>query len=175
MFHNIIWLRNFYLKDLKAFPAISTVLLIAGLSWAEETNQASYPDGGRWIPFFSIKLKNFANLSWFAAEASSRFLTGLSVKKTVNMEPTLWTVIGIPAPAAPSFRPVSSVTDIFSRFLLKFYQYHASGHLNRKELTSILNKVKYKKLFPIHTENQELFRKIHEKTEIVEKGKSYKI
>lgn len=60
-------------------------------------------------------------------------------------------------------------------FKIKFHQLHASGHLNRKELTEMIERVAPKTLFPIHTENPHLFTKIHDNTELIKKEKSYKV
>jgi ribonuclease J len=45
-----------------------------------------------------------------------------------------------------------------SHFNMNFYQFHASGHMNRKQLEERINKVNPKKLFPVHTENPRLFK-----------------
>ncbi len=42
-------------------------------------------------------------------------------------------------------------------FKIKFHQLHASGHMNRKELMTLIQHVKPGRIFPIHTENQNLF------------------
>jgi ribonuclease J len=46
-------------------------------------------------------------------------------------------------------------------FQIRFHQLHASGHMNRQQLTELINRIKPKQLFPIHTENPELFKKAH--------------
>ena len=46
-----------------------------------------------------------------------------------------------------------------NHFHMKFYQLHASGHMNREQLVERINKVEPKRVFPIHTENANLFRK----------------
>jgi mRNA degradation ribonuclease J1/J2 len=60
-------------------------------------------------------------------------------------------------------------------FKIKFHQLHASGHLNRKELTEMIERIAPKTLFPIHTENPHLFTKIHDNTELIKKEKPYKV
>jgi len=64
-------------------------------------------------------------------------------------------------------------------FNIKFHQLHASGHLNKDQLTDLIRYVNPKKLFPVHTEHSELFSKITKQlgNEIVlaEKGKEYKV
>jgi len=60
-------------------------------------------------------------------------------------------------------------------FKIKFHQLHASGHLNRRQLTNLINYIKPKKIFPVHTENPELFRKINKNVHLVDYGKKYTI
>ena len=49
------------------------------------------------MPELSIQRKNCANRSVSLFEAESKSVTGLSVKKTVNIEPTRLIVTGTPA------------------------------------------------------------------------------
>ena len=56
-------------------------------------------------------------------------------------------------------------------FKIKFHQLHASGHLNRRQLTDLINYIKPKRIFPIHTENPELFKTISKNVQLVEYGK----
>ncbi|MGC9345579.1 MAG: MBL fold metallo-hydrolase [Candidatus Bathyarchaeales archaeon] len=58
-------------------------------------------------------------------------------------------------------------------FRIRFHQLHASGHMNRQQLTGLINYVKPKKIFPIHTENQRLFRKIGKNVQMIKYGKEY--
>jgi len=60
-------------------------------------------------------------------------------------------------------------------FKIKFHQLHASGHLNRSQLTDLINHIKPKKIFPVHTENPELFRTINKNVCLVEYGKEHTI
>ena len=60
-------------------------------------------------------------------------------------------------------------------FNMDFVQSHCSGHINGADLKNLLEAVKPKKLFPIHTEKPKLFSKLNLKTHIVKEGKSYKI
>jgi mRNA degradation ribonuclease J1/J2 len=46
-------------------------------------------------------------------------------------------------------------------FQIKFHQLHASGHMNRQQLTELVNHIAPKRLFPVHTENPWLFKKVH--------------
>jgi len=60
-------------------------------------------------------------------------------------------------------------------FKMRFHQLHASGHMNRQQVTSLINYIKAKKVFPIHTENQHLFKKLPQRVQTVEYGKTYKL
>ncbi len=60
-------------------------------------------------------------------------------------------------------------------FKIKFHQLHASGHLNRRELTDLINCINPKRIFPVHTENPELFRTINKNAQVVRYGKKYTI
>jgi ribonuclease J len=60
-------------------------------------------------------------------------------------------------------------------FKIKFHQLHASGHLNRRQLTDLINYIKPKRIFPVHTENPELFRTLNKNAHLVEYGKKYTI
>jgi len=60
-------------------------------------------------------------------------------------------------------------------FSIDFHQLHASGHLNRGQLTNLVNDIDPEKIFPIHTENPSLFKKISNKVQMVERGKEYKL
>ena len=60
-------------------------------------------------------------------------------------------------------------------FKIKFHQLHASGHLNRRQLTDLINYIKPKRIFPVHTENPGLFRTINKNVHLVKYGKKYTI
>ncbi len=60
-------------------------------------------------------------------------------------------------------------------FNMNFIQSHCSGHINGADLKKLIETVKPKELFPIHTEKPKLFKNIKMKTNIVKEGKSYKI
>ena len=60
-------------------------------------------------------------------------------------------------------------------FKIRFHQLHASGHMNRRELTELINYIKPKRIFPIHTENPELFRTISKDAHLVRYGERYTI
>lgn len=64
-------------------------------------------------------------------------------------------------------------------FKMQFHQLHASGHLNKTQLVDLVGYVKPKKIFPVHTENAELFGKSMRDPEVrvksPEKEKEYRI
>jgi ribonuclease J len=60
-------------------------------------------------------------------------------------------------------------------FGLVYHQLHASGHMSRKELGEAIARVKPGKLFPVHTENPQLFSDLHENTVSPVLGKTYTI
>jgi ribonuclease J len=60
-------------------------------------------------------------------------------------------------------------------FGMKFHQLHASGHMNREQIAGLVDDVKPKKVFPVHTENQQLFKKISSNVQIIRQGKAYKL
>jgi len=62
-------------------------------------------------------------------------------------------------------------------FGLRRHQIHASGHCPPNDLVQIINKVKPKKLVPIHTEHPELFSSLFKQFDVVEveKGKPYSL
>jgi len=60
-------------------------------------------------------------------------------------------------------------------FKIKFHQLHASGHLNRRQLTDLINYIKPKRIFPVHTENPELFRTINKNVHVAKYGRKYTI
>jgi ribonuclease J len=62
-----------------------------------------------------------------------------------------------------------------SHFGLRFHQLHASGHLNRDQIRTLVSEVAAKKVFPIHTENADLFNKTCKNVRITKKEKDYKI
>jgi ribonuclease J len=62
-------------------------------------------------------------------------------------------------------------------FGLRRHQIHASGHCPPDDLVQIINKVKPKKLVPIHTEHPELFDDLFKQFDVIkaEKGKPYSL
>ena len=58
-------------------------------------------------------------------------------------------------------------------FGLRYHQLHASGHMSRRELARAIEAVNPRRLFPIHTENPQLFSRHFDYAEEPEKGKRY--
>jgi len=58
-------------------------------------------------------------------------------------------------------------------FGMQFHQLHASGHMNKKQLEEFVEHIKPKHVFPIHTENQHLFKEKCKNVQTVEYGKQY--
>jgi len=58
-------------------------------------------------------------------------------------------------------------------FKMRFHQLHASGHMNRHQLTDLINRIKPKRIFPIHTENQQLFKKKCSNVQTIKCGREY--
>ncbi|MFA5102336.1 MAG: MBL fold metallo-hydrolase [Candidatus Thermoplasmatota archaeon] len=62
-----------------------------------------------------------------------------------------------------------------SHFDIEFFQSHCSGHINGDDLKGLIKTIHPKKLYPIHTEHPELFKKLPGKTIRVKEGKTYKL
>ena len=45
--------------------------------------------------------------------------------------------------------------------------------MNKQQITGLINHIKPKKIFPIHTENQQLFKKISKNVQVIKYGKEY--
>ena len=58
-------------------------------------------------------------------------------------------------------------------FKIQFHQLHASGHMNRQQIIDLVNYTKPDQVFPIHTENQQIFKKNCNKVQTIEPGKEY--
>jgi ribonuclease J len=61
------------------------------------------------------------------------------------------------------------------RFKLQFHQMHASGHMNKEQIVEMVNYIKPKVLFPVHTENQLMFKIYYPNTQAIEREKEYAI
>ncbi|KON30018.1 hypothetical protein AC482_04915, partial [miscellaneous Crenarchaeota group-15 archaeon DG-45] len=58
-------------------------------------------------------------------------------------------------------------------FGLRYHQLHASGHMSRGELTEAIEAIGPRRLFPVHTENPELFTRHFDYAVPPELGKRY--
>ena len=58
-------------------------------------------------------------------------------------------------------------------FGLRYHQLHASGHMGRKELTEAIEAINPRRLFPVHTENPQLFMRLFDSAVTPEKSKEY--
>ena len=62
-----------------------------------------------------------------------------------------------------------------NHFDLTSHQAHCSGHINGRDLKSVVETIQPKTLFPIHTEHPACFSSFHNNTTIVNEGKLYKL
>jgi len=60
-----------------------------------------------------------------------------------------------------------------SHFGIIYHRKHASGHIQKEQLIAVMKDMAPKKIFPIHTQNPQLFRKMKLPVQIVEQGKEY--
>ncbi|MCX6648253.1 MAG: MBL fold metallo-hydrolase [Candidatus Bathyarchaeota archaeon] len=60
-----------------------------------------------------------------------------------------------------------------SHFGLEHVQLHASGHISRGELAEAIERIRPKKVFPVHTEHPEMFKRMHDAAVPPVKGKGY--
>jgi len=60
-------------------------------------------------------------------------------------------------------------------FNMDFVQSHCSGHINGADLMSMIKTIKPKRLYPIHTEHPDMFKKLDTKTYMVKEGEKYTI
>ena len=58
-------------------------------------------------------------------------------------------------------------------FKMRFHQLHASGHMAKEQLVELVNYVKPEQTFPVHTENQELFKDRCACVQTILTGKEY--
>ena len=71
-----------------------------------------------------------------------------------------------------SYDRMKNWLDLFN---VKFVQSHCSGHISGTDLYELIKTVSPKKVYPIHTEHPDLFKKLNMNVQIVEEGKPYKI
>ncbi len=60
-----------------------------------------------------------------------------------------------------------------NHFKMQFHQLHASGHMNRQQLTGLINHIRPRRILPIHTENQQLFKETGSNAQMIKYGKEY--
>jgi len=60
-------------------------------------------------------------------------------------------------------------------FDLRFVQSHCSGHINGSDLYELIETVKPKTVYPIHTEHPDLFKKLSMNIQLVKQGKPYQL
>ncbi|UCC33929.1 MAG: MBL fold metallo-hydrolase [Candidatus Bathyarchaeota archaeon] len=58
-----------------------------------------------------------------------------------------------------------------NHFKIVFHQLHASGHLNREQIIDVINRVKPRKIFPIHTESPQQFKATSDRVHQVNYGR----
>jgi mRNA degradation ribonuclease J1/J2 len=58
---------------------------------------------------------------------------------------------------------------------MHFHQLHASGHLNKDQLVDLINYIQAKQVFPVHTENQQLFGHYFKDAQMIEYAKEYSL
>jgi len=62
-----------------------------------------------------------------------------------------------------------------NHFGLQFHQLHASGHMNRKQIIDLIAKIEPDRIFPVHTENQQLFKESYDNTQSIEYGAEFRL
>jgi ribonuclease J len=62
-----------------------------------------------------------------------------------------------------------------NHFDIKFVQSHCSGHISGSDLYELIETVKPKTVYPIHTEHPDMFKKLSMDTHIVKEGEVYKL
>lgn len=60
-------------------------------------------------------------------------------------------------------------------FKIRYVQAHCSGHINGFDLRELIDRIRPKTLFPIHTEYPSMFQGLVPKTELVQEGKTYEL
>jgi len=60
-------------------------------------------------------------------------------------------------------------------FKIEFHKLHSSGHASAKDLVEFIKTVNPKLLIPVHTQNSEDFRKIHQNVKIPQKGEKMEL
>jgi len=60
-------------------------------------------------------------------------------------------------------------------FKMNFHQVHASGHMSKEQLIEMVKEIQPKNAFPVHTENQQLFKTFCSNMQTIEQGKTYEM
>jgi ribonuclease J len=60
-------------------------------------------------------------------------------------------------------------------FKMHFHQVHASGHMSKEQLIEMVKYIQPKQAFPVHTENQQLFKTLCSNMQTIEQGKEYEL
>ncbi len=60
-------------------------------------------------------------------------------------------------------------------FDLRQVQCHCSGHMSGTDLKELIERIKPKMLFPVHTEHPGMFRRLSPKTKMVKEGRGYRV
>jgi ribonuclease J len=60
-----------------------------------------------------------------------------------------------------------------NHFEMQFHQMHASGHMDKHDLVEMVNCIRPKRAFPVHTENQQLFKSCCSNMQTIKQGKEY--
>ncbi len=58
-------------------------------------------------------------------------------------------------------------------FKMQFHQLHASGHIAKDQLVDMVKEIQPKRAFPVHTENQKLFKEYCSQIQEIEQGREY--
>ena len=62
-----------------------------------------------------------------------------------------------------------------NHFKMHFHQLHASGHMSKDQLIEMVKEIKPKQTFPVHTENQDLFKTYCTNIQTIEQGRVYSV
>jgi ribonuclease J len=62
-----------------------------------------------------------------------------------------------------------------NHFKIQFHQLHASGHMSKDQLIEMVKEINPKKVFPVHTENQDLFKMLCSNMQTIMLAKTYNI
>jgi ribonuclease J len=60
-------------------------------------------------------------------------------------------------------------------FKMHFHQVHASGHIAKDQLVEMIKEINPKKAFPVHTENQDLFKQYYNNVQTIKPAQEYSV